>query len=106
MMGHQAAQQVQWSAGVGSPPPSQRTRRRQSSAAMGQCQQLASRPLGRRYAARVCLDDLFLYLAGAVGGSTPGTGAVVADGRAVLAAADVDSGDALSFLLSSCAHRL
>jgi hypothetical protein len=45
-------------------------------------------------------STISLSLTGAVGGSTPGTGAVVADGRAVLAAADVFGVDALSNLLS------
>ena len=72
---------------------------------MQQCQQLALRPPGRRYAARVCLNDLFLYLAGAVGGSTPGTGAVVPDSVVLQVAADVLGDDALSHLSSLHAPR-
>ena len=51
------------------------------------------------------MAGIFLSSSGAADGSSGGTGAVVADGRPLLPAADVFSGDALSIFLLSCAHR-
>ena len=59
-----------------------------------------------RNAMGVCLARSAAPLSTAVGGSTGGIGAVVADGSPLSAAADVGGSNALSILISSCAHGI